>query len=151
VANSHKGELARRIDELLAGRLESKVFKSNIFKKEDLEGGGGEELNHTRSFLKIQDGCDSFCTFCVIPFARGKSRSLEPAQLAARINELAARGAGEVVLTGVHIGDYQSGAGLGLEDLIEYLLAHTKIPRFRLSSLEPIELSDKLLDLYNDP
>jgi threonylcarbamoyladenosine tRNA methylthiotransferase MtaB len=151
VANSHKGELARRIEDLLAGRSDGKVFKSDIFKKEDLEGGGGEELHHTRSFLKIQDGCDSFCTFCVIPFARGKSRSLEAAELAARINELEARGAGEVVLTGVHIGDYLGCDGRDLAGLVEFLLDHTTMARIRLSSLEPIELNERLLALYANP
>lgn len=151
VANSHKGELGQRIDELLSGRLEAKVFKSNIFKKEDLEGGGGEEQHHTRSFLKIQDGCNSFCTFCVIPFARGKSRSLEPGELVARINELHAKGVNEVVLTGVHIGDYESESKVNLAALIEQVLEETKIPRVRLSSLEPIELDSRLMSLFSNP
>ncbi len=151
VANSHKGELSARIEDLLSGQLSAKVFKSNIFKKEDLEGGGGEELHHTRSFLKIQDGCNSFCTFCVIPFARGKSRSLEPADLIQRIGELNKQGVNEVVLTGVHIGDYESTSGFKLSDLVEEVLEKTKIARVRLSSLEPIELDDKLIRAFQNP
>lgn len=150
VANSHKGELAKLVGEHLAGRLNERVFKSGIFKKEDLEAGGGTELGHTRSFLKIQDGCDSFCTFCVIPFARGKSRSIEPQLLSERINELSDQGVAEFVITGVHIGDYRSEDGGDLAKLIEHLLVHSKAQRLRLSSLEPIELSDQLMDLYAD-
>ena len=147
VANSHKGQLESIIYNFLRGYDTQKTFKSNIFKKEDLEEGGGEKSTHTRTFLKIQDGCNSFCTFCVIPFARGKSRSLTIESLERRVKELVASGVKEVVLTGVHIGDYE----FGLENLIERLLARTNVPRLRLTSLEPIELSDRLLELFKEP
>lgn len=146
VANSHKMQLIDIISDYLKGKNIVRVYKSNIFKKEDFEAGGGIENSKTRTFVKIQDGCNSFCTFCVIPFARGKSRSLSIEALRARVNELHASGFQEVVLTGVHIGDYE----FGLENLIEDLLKNTKVPRFRLTSLEPIELSDRLLDLFQD-
>jgi threonylcarbamoyladenosine tRNA methylthiotransferase MtaB len=149
VANSHKGLLPQILDQYFKGEVKDKVFKSNIFRKEDLEMGGGEEQSHTRSFLKIQDGCNSFCTYCIIPYARGKSRSIPVAELVRRINDLSAQNINEVVLTGVHIGDYED-AGQGLEDLVEALLLKTKMPRFRLSSLEPVELTDRLVDLYQD-
>ncbi len=149
VANSHKGQLEFLIEDFYKGKLTSKVFKSNIFKKEDLEAGGGLESSHSRAFLKIQDGCNSFCTFCVIPFARGKSRSVSVKDLIGRVNELYAQGFREVVITGVHIGDYED-ENQRLEDLVEALLSKTQMPRFRISSLEPVELSDRLLDLYKD-
>lgn len=149
VANSHKGLLPQILEQFYKGEVKDKVFKSNIFRKEDLEMGGGEEQSHTRSFLKIQDGCNSFCTYCIIPYARGKSRSIPAAELVRRINDLHGQGVHEVVLTGVHIGDYED-QGKKLEDLIETLLLKTRMPRFRLSSLEPVELSDRLLDLYQD-
>ena len=154
VANSHKGLLPQLLDQYFKGELKEKVFKSNIFKKEDLEMGGGEELSHTRSFLKIQDGCNSFCTFCIIPYARGKSRSIPIESLTQKIIQLVAGGIKEVVLTGVHIGDYEDATyshPQGLETLIENILSKTKISRLRLSSLEPIELTERLLNLYNDP
>lgn len=153
VANSHKGLLENLIEQYLKGELSQKVFHSNIFRKEDLEEGGGVEESHTRAFLKIQDGCNSFCTFCVIPFARGKSRSLSPEYLVQKIHEFEAQGLNEVVLTGVHIGDYEfedQGRVVKLEDLIEIILEKTKIPRIRLTSLEPIELSERLLGFYSD-
>lgn len=154
IANSHKGLLPDLLAKHFRGDLKERVFKSNIFRKEDLEAGGGTEKNHTRSFLKIQDGCNSFCTYCVIPYARGKSRSISVADLVARIHDLEKDGAQEIVLTGVHIGDYedpQTGRTFVLEDLVEQVLLKTGIQRFRLSSLEPVEVSDRLLDLYQDP
>lgn len=154
VANSHKGSLPDLLSKHFRGELTEKVFKSNIFKKEDLEAGGGIEKSHTRAFLKIQDGCNSFCTYCIIPYARGKSRSIPILDLVQRINDLYAEGAREVVLTGVHIGDYEDVIGdkkYVMEDLIENLLQKTKVPRFRLASLEPVEVSERLLELYQDP
>lgn len=150
VANSHKGEIESLIDRLFKGTLESRVFRSNIFRKDDLEEGGGLEADHTRAFLKIQDGCNSFCTYCVIPFARGKSRSIPIDRLVKRVNELAAGGAKEVVLTGVHIGDYEDGENR-FEDLVEAVLERATIRRVRLSSLEPVELTPRLLDLFAHP
>jgi threonylcarbamoyladenosine tRNA methylthiotransferase MtaB len=155
VANSHKGSLEQILDLHFKGELKDKIFRSNIFRKNDLEEGGGLEEAHTRTFLKIQDGCNSFCTYCVIPFARGKSRSLSVDQLVARIIELSQTGGGrEVVLTGVHIGDYEDvrdGRKLDLADLVEEILERTTVTRLRLSSLEPVELTPKLLSLYSDP
>ncbi len=164
VANSHKSELANIANDTKKGlssqsqlhtsqekSLPARVFKSSIFKKSDLGVGGGVESSHTRLFLKIQDGCDSFCTFCVIPFARGKSRSLSPTVLVNSILSAYEQGVREVVLTGVHIGDYrwsEKGSNpIGLCDLVKILLQKTQMPRFRLSSLEPLELTDRLLDL----
>ncbi len=153
VANSHKGLLPQIMNQYFKGEIKDKVFKSNIFHKEDLESNGGTEAKHTRSFLKIQDGCNSFCTFCIIPYARGKSRSIPITEITKKIIELEESGIKEVVLTGVHIGDYEdtkTSETLVLEDLIEVVLKSTKLVRLRLSSLEPIEISDRLLKLYGD-
>ena len=153
IANSHKNFLPEIIEKYFKGDIKEKVFKSNIFHKEDLEAGGGEESHHTRAFLKIQDGCNSFCTYCIIPYARGKSRSIPIDVLVSRINDLEKNGYNEVVLTGVHIGDYEdlkSGKELTLEDLLENILSRTKIGRIRLTSLEPIELTDRLMSLFVD-
>jgi len=154
VANSHKGLLPQILDQYFKGEIQDKVFKSNIFRKEDLESGGGIEESHTRAFVKIQDGCNQFCSYCIIPYARGKSRSLPMLELAKRINELYVEGVREVVLTGVHVGDYHDETrpqgNQSLEALIEFLLLKTKVQRYRLTSIEPIELSNRLIDLYQD-
>ncbi|PWU16374.1 MAG: tRNA (N(6)-L-threonylcarbamoyladenosine(37)-C(2))-methylthiotransferase MtaB [Bdellovibrio sp.] len=158
IANSHKGQIREILTKFLHGDLPSdaksepslaRVFKSNIFRKEDLEAGGGLEEKHSRAFLKIQDGCNSFCSYCIIPFARGKSRSIPVAELVRRVQELQEQNISEVVLTGIHIGDYEDGVRR-LEDLIEALLRRTAIPRLRLTSLEPVEVSDRLLELFAD-
>lgn len=147
VGNSHKGELENILEKYFRGELEDKVFHSNIFKKEDLEEGGGIESSRTRAFLKIQDGCNSFCSFCIIPFARGKSRSIPVDRIVSRVKDLHQQGFQEVILTGVHIGDYED-ESKKLSDLVEAILNGSRIPRLRLSSLEPIEMDEKLWTLY---
>src|SRR5262249_20412881 len=103
----------------------------------------------TRAFLKVQEGCDLFCTFCIGPPARGASRSLSPRDLLAAVDALAARRLQGGVLTGVHLGGY----GHDLEPpvdlawLIEALVEQDLVPRLRLSSLDPHELSEPLLRL----
>ncbi|MDE0119274.1 MAG: tRNA (N(6)-L-threonylcarbamoyladenosine(37)-C(2))-methylthiotransferase MtaB [Bdellovibrionales bacterium] len=151
VANSHKSELAEILSN--SQRKKEKIFKSSIFKKNSLGAEGQLESAHTRLFLKIQDGCDSFCTFCIIPFARGKSRSIPPADLVRSVQKHYEEGVREVVLTGVHIGDYRipGEEKKGLAELIRILLQQTKMPRIRLSSLEPIELSNEILELFTSP
>ncbi len=153
IANSHKGQIETLVEQHVNGVLRERVFRSNIFRKDELEEGGGLEADHTRAFLKVQDGCNSFCSYCVIPFARGKSRSISIENLVRRANELHAQGASEIVLTGVHIADYEderNGKKQALEDLVQALLLQTRVPRIRISSLEPAELSDRMLDFYSD-
>ncbi|MBR57968.1 MAG: tRNA (N(6)-L-threonylcarbamoyladenosine(37)-C(2))-methylthiotransferase MtaB [Myxococcales bacterium] len=100
-------------------------------------------LSATRAFLKIQEGCDAFCTFCIIPFARGPARSLRPARVIENIRSMEAAGLQEIVLTGTALGDYGSDLGIdvGLDDLVSMILRETTIPRLRISSLDPLELS----------
>ena len=144
--NSYKPHLS----ELLKGAEPVKVFKKSIFKNPPIEAPAELASNRTRLFFKIQDGCNSFCTFCIIPFARGKSRSLSPSVLEESLKKHCDKGVKEAVLTGVHIGDYKTEEGKDLADLAELLLKKTKIQRLRLSSLEPVELNDRLMDLYQD-
>ena len=130
--------------------IQRKSFTSNIFKSKEIYSDFIlPHPDRTRAFLKIQDGCDSFCTFCIIPFARGKSKSLKASFLIESLHKLEEAGIKEVVLTGVHIGDYKD-EDKNLEDLIELLLKRTSLPRLRLTSLEPIEITDRLLDCYED-
>ena len=149
IGNSDKKNL-KTILENFKPQQKNKVFKSNIFKSSHIYSDFiSPAPDRTRAFLKIQDGCDSFCTFCIIPFARGKSQSLPAEFLVQSIQKLEEEDVKEVVLTGVHIGDYKN-HNKGLDDLLVYLLEKTSISRIRLSSLEPIEITDKLLDCYTD-
>ncbi len=101
----------------------------------------------TRPLVKIQDGCDAFCTYCIVPYARGRSRSVASESIVASVRHLAASGFHEVVLTGVHIGRY--GHDLdppgSLVDLLRELEAATERVRLRLSSIEPLEVSPELV------
>jgi len=102
--------------------------------------------NRTRYFLKVQDGCDYFCTYCTIPYARGFSRNPTIASLVAQAEEAARDGGKEIVLTGVNIGDFGKTTGEQFIDLVKALDKVEGIRRYRISSLEPDLLSDELID-----
>ena len=102
--------------------------------------------NRTRFFLKVQDGCDYFCTYCTIPYARGFSRNPTIASLVAQAEEAAQEGGKEIVLTGVNIGDFGKTTGERFIDLVKALDAVEGISRYRISSLEPDLLTDELID-----
>jgi threonylcarbamoyladenosine tRNA methylthiotransferase MtaB len=109
--------------------------------------------SRTRAFIKVQDGCNNKCTFCIVTLARGDSRSRPLAAIVTEIQQLVADGLQEVVLTGVHLGSYgRDLAGperTDLKALVAAILAETEIPRLRLSSLEPWELADGFFDLWS--
>jgi threonylcarbamoyladenosine tRNA methylthiotransferase MtaB len=120
-----------------------------------LEGHSGK----TRAFLKIQEGCNSFCTYCVIPYGRGPSRSLRPREIVTQIRELVSQGIREVVITGTNIGDYGidfspegTQVGIPLVELFEMILKETSLERLRVSSLDPVEITPQLIALMrNNP
>ncbi len=103
----------------------------------------------TRAFLKVQEGCDLFCTFCIVPMARGKSRSLGPREVLAEMERLAAQGFEEVVLTGVHLGGWGHDLAptADLVWLLDALVEQGLFPRIRLSSIDPHEITEPLLRL----
>ncbi len=102
--------------------------------------------DRTRYFLKVQDGCDYFCTYCTIPFARGRSRSGTISQLVWQVREAVAEGGREVVLTGVNIGDFGKNTGERFIDLVKALDGVDGIERYRISSIEPDLLDDEVID-----
>lgn len=109
--------------------------------------------DRSRAFLKIQDGCNGFCSYCQIPYARGASVSVDPEQVELRVDAILEQGVKEIVLTGIHIGDYgqdlqgtESGRALFLT-LLEKILKKEKLKRLRISSLEPSEASVELISL----
>ena len=101
--------------------------------------------DRTRYFLKVQDGCNYFCTYCTIPFARGRSRNGSIASLVAQAQQAAAEGGKEIVLTGVNIGDFGRSTGESFLDLLRALDAVEGIERYRISSIEPNLLTDEVL------
>lgn len=104
----------------------------------------GEE--RTRSFLKVQDGCDNFCAYCTVPFARGRSRSISIAEAVDGARKIAAAGVREIVLTGVNTGDFGRKSGESFLDLLKALNEVEGIERYRISSIEPNLLTDETID-----
>lgn len=101
------------------------------------------ESFRTRAFLKIQEGCDSFCTFCIIPYGRGPARSLRPKEIVSQVRQLISEGVREIVLTGTNIGQYgfDWNSDVALEELIDTVLSQTELERLRVSSLDPTEIT----------
>lgn len=102
---------------------------------------------HTRAYLKIQDGCNQFCSYCIIPYTRGRERSLDEQQAVDIAKRLVSNGHHEIVLSGIHTGRYGRGSDSDLVSLLEKLLEIEGLDRIRISSIEMNEVSDALLDL----
>lgn len=102
--------------------------------------------DRTRSFLKVQDGCNNFCSYCTVPYARGESRNIPIREIVAQAHAIAAEGVKEVVLTGVNTGDFGRSSGENFLQLIQALDKVEGIERYRISSIEPNLLSDEIID-----
>ncbi|GHS98082.1 2-methylthioadenine synthetase [Synergistales bacterium] len=153
-----------RMKHLLPGAIEAKLASPGSAplefrgknRDEDTEGDAKwDSLSldrprlRTRAFLKIQEGCDHFCSYCVIPFLRGRSVSRNPEDVLAEVKRVVSSGCREIVLTGIHLGDYRTG-DVTLPDLIDKLSALPGLSRLRLGSLEPFALTTPLLDALAD-
>jgi len=157
VGNSHKVRIPEIVSESLqAGEApyHGQIHIGDIFEQHDFLSAPVQDAagDRTRPNLKIQDGCNNRCSFCIIPFVRGRSRSAPADQIVAQVRELAARYR-EVVLSGINLGRWGREPGsamsskMRLVDLLRRLLAETPIERLRLSSVEPMDWSDDLLSL----
>lgn len=105
-------------------------------------------MTHTRGFVKIQDGCENYCSYCAIPYSRGKIRSRLPENVIEEINRLVNSGTNEVIISGINTGTYGKDLGtINLAQLIEKIMEETKLYRLRLSSIEMMEVTDELLDV----
>jgi threonylcarbamoyladenosine tRNA methylthiotransferase MtaB len=132
------------------GHHRDRVMVSNLRKeKAPIELGAVTLEGRTRAFLKVQEGCDQFCSFCIVPFSRGRSRSVEPRRILTALDGLHAQGLKEVILTGVHLGGYGKDLDppLSLETLLEMIEERAPLSRIRLSSLDPEELADRIIEL----
>jgi threonylcarbamoyladenosine tRNA methylthiotransferase MtaB len=149
VGNSHKVEIPEIISNSgtpYHGQIHvGDIFATHEFLSAPVEDAAGDR---TRPNLKIQDGCNNRCSFCIIPFVRGRSRSATAEQVITQVRNLAGRYR-EVVLSGINLGRWgrDSGSNLRLAGLIRRLLDETEVARLRLSSVEPMDWSDDLLDL----
>lgn len=124
--------------------LAKDILKLTEFSKVELI-----DTTKTRASLKIQDGCDNRCTYCIIWKARGKSRSADSDFIVEQINNFSKHGFKEVMLTGIHIGQWGKAFGLTLLDLLKEIEKRTTIERYRLGSLNPTEITDELLDFLS--
>jgi len=152
VPNRDKGTLLASLEEAAARERAS---------SREPEPASGVPMGHTRTLVKIQDGCDNACTYCYVRVARGSQRSMVPQDVLREVSNRVAEGFREVVLTGVHIGAYgrdsAPGAplprerGWSLARLVRMLLAETSVERLRLSSIEPWDLNKDLLECLGHP
>jgi threonylcarbamoyladenosine tRNA methylthiotransferase MtaB len=149
VGNSHKTQIA----ELLAAPYHGEVHVGDIFAGEEFLATPVEEAagDRSRPNLKIQDGCPNRCSFCIIPYVRGRSRSAPVQQVIDQVRDLSSRYP-EVVLTGINLGRWgrEPGIRMRLSDLIRTLLNETDVRRIRVSSVEPMDWTDDLLRLMAD-
>jgi threonylcarbamoyladenosine tRNA methylthiotransferase MtaB len=176
VGNSHKpqipellGSLAPRRAGLLSSALfpvsalapassiasatpPAKILVGDIFEQKTLQVAPvfGGEGHHTRPTLKIQEGCNSRCSFCVIPFVRGKSRSLGPENVIRELQKFSAAGYREIVLSGINLGMYGRDLSprVAFEDLLRRILDETAVERLRISSIEPMDVTRDLIELF---
>ena len=129
-----------------------RILTGNIFDRTEFLSAPvlGGESNHTRPTLKIQDGCDSRCSYCVIPFVRGKSRSLPPDRVIHEIQRLSESGYREIVLSGINLGTYGRDLSprVEFENLLRRILDETTVERLRISSIEPLDVTQDLIGLF---
>jgi threonylcarbamoyladenosine tRNA methylthiotransferase MtaB len=147
VGNSHKTQIAELVG---SAPYHGNIHVGDIFAQHDFLSAPVEDAagDRTRPNLKIQDGCNNRCSFCIIPFVRGRSRSAPAEQVIEQVRHLSARYR-EVVLSGINLGRWgrEPGSHVRLADLIRRLLDETEVERLRLSSVEPMDFSDDLLGL----
>ena len=145
VGSNQKMDIAEHLENILFGKNDS---KNRVIPVKDIRTfvPSCSADDRTRHFLKVQDGCDYYCTYCTIPFARGRSRNGRIDELAAMAEKAGAEGGKEIVLTGVNIGDFGKSTGETFFDLIRALDSVPTVDRFRISSIEPNLLTDEILD-----
>ncbi len=148
LGNNEKTALPQKIEDFLSGRTAVEDIidineRGLSFEEMGAPSEDADSLNRTSGFLKIQDGCDRFCSYCLIPYARGRSRSRATADILKEAEALAKRGLTELVVTGIHIGSFKGADdGADITDLLEQLCDVPGIERVRIGSLEPVTVTE---------
>ena len=143
LGNKDKSHIAELIEEYLENHKKyTKIYNERNLEFEDMMI---TSFNHIRAFIKIEDGCDNFCSYCIIPYVRGSVRSKSFSKVIEEAKGLAKRGHAEIVLTGIHTGRYND-SNHDLADLINELAKIDELKRIRISSIEITELGDKFMD-----
>lgn len=154
IGNQERGRIVELAEQALAAKQDEvldNVHKITVDTQfEELDAG--TETDKTRAFLKIQEGCNQYCTYCIIPYARGPLRSRSLDSIREEIGKLVAAGYKEVVLIGIHLGCYgkEHGGSLTLYDAVKAALSVEGLKRLRLGSLESVEVEPRLLDLMRE-
>lgn len=148
IGNKRKGELVNLLDEFFTNKSQivakdgSKTKFENMY-LENFEG-------RTRAFVKVQDGCENFCSYCIIPYARGKCCSKPLENVVSEVKTLLAKGYQEIVLTGIHTGNYGVDINTNFAELLRNLVKLEGLKRLRISSIEVTELTDEVLDIIKE-
>ena len=149
IGNKDKSKIVELIHQYFEKKNIIKDLYSNRFTEfEDMYIK--EFPGRTRAFVKIQDGCDNFCSYCIIPFVRGKCRSKDKDKVISEINDLVSNGYQEVVLTGIHTGNYGYDKDYDFADLLSEVVKIEGLKRLRISSIEITELNDRVLSIIKD-
>lgn len=149
IGNKDKSKIVELIHQYFEKKNMIKDLYSNRFTEfEDMYIK--EFPGRTRAFVKIQDGCDNFCSYCIIPFVRGKCRSKDKDKVISEINDLVSNGYQEAVLTGIHTGNYGYDKDYDFADLLSEVVKIKGLKRLRISSIEITELNDRVLSIIKD-
>ncbi len=145
VGNRDKTRIPEKIQEHKHDDGSRKRDHDFVFEDFDVSDMAG----HSRAFVKVQEGCESYCSYCIIPYARGRCRSREPASVLQQIRKLTDAGFREIVISGTHLGMYgvENDDCCGLTELVYRVCRETGVERIRLNSLEPLDLTDELFEL----
>ena len=148
IGNKDKSKVVELVEEY----IDKKNKKKLLYKDFDstFEDMFIESMNeHTRAYVKIQDGCENFCSYCIIPYTRGRQRSKDPNKAINEITSLVKNGYKEIVLTGIHTGHYGSDLNTTFPELLKRICKIEGLKRLRISSIEITELNDEFLDVLN--
>lgn len=146
IGNKDKSKIVELLDEYFKKKEEiNRLYSERLDTFEDMFIK--EFSGRTRAFVKIQDGCDNFCSFCIIPYARGKCRSKEFLKVLEEVKTLVSNGYKEVVLTGIHTGNYGVDIDTNFSTLLKELIKIEGLERIRISSIEITELTEEVLDV----
>lgn len=145
LSNNDKGDMFKRVEALAKERGEAEVYSCS-YDKIDRFFAAYSSGDRTRSFLKVQDGCDYKCAYCTIHYARGSSRNIPIAEIVREAEEIAAAGQKEIVITGINTGDFGRTTGEKFIDLLKALDRVEGIERYRISSIEPNLITDEIIE-----
>ena len=151
IGNHNKSNIVDLVEDYFINKKQIKLIDNNIMRVgfEDMEITTFE--SRTRAFVKIQDGCENYCSYCIIPFVRGRCRSKDKDKVISEITALVNNGYKEIVLTGIHTGNYGSDLGIKFSSLLKEILEIPNLERLRISSIEITELDDEFFKLLNNP